>query len=60
MIMNIDQLEYLGDMADTAGMRVHIDTQGAMPFPEDVGVSVSPGVETSIGVQLVRQLILSI
>ena len=57
MIINIDQLEYIGDLADTAGVRLHIDSQRVMPFPEDVGVSVSPGVETSIGIQLVRQLV---
>ena len=57
MIINIDQFEYVSLMTDTAGVRLQIDSQGAMPFPEDFGVSVGPGVETSIGIQLVRWLI---
>ena len=57
MIILIDQFAYIGDLADTAGVRVLIDSQGAMPFPEDLGLSVGPGIETSIGIQVVRHLI---
>ena len=53
MILYIDQFAYIGDLADTAGVRVLIDSHGAMPFPEDLGLSVSPGFETSIGIHLV-------
>ena len=54
MINGSDQFRYIAYMANTAGMRVKIDSQGAMPFPEYYGVSSGPGVETSIGIQLVR------
>ena len=57
MIINIDQVTYIGDLANTAGVRVLIDYQGNMPFPEDLGLSVGPGFETSIGLQLVCRLI---
>ena len=55
MIILIDQFEYIGHLADTAGVRVLIDSQKAMPFPEDLGVSVSPGLETSVGIKMVLQ-----
>ena len=56
MIIHIDQSEYIADVSDTAGIRVLVDNPGAMPFPEDLGLSVSPGFETSIGIRLVSRV----
>jgi len=38
---------------DTAGVRVVVHSATYMPFPEDEGVTVSPGHSTSIGLQMV-------
>lgn len=53
--INIDQDEYLGDIAPEAGVRVVVHSQDRMPFPEDEGVSVIPGQLTYVGIRLVSQ-----
>ena len=53
MTLNIDQDEYLGSVAQEAGVRVVVHSQDRMPFPEDEGVSVMPGQITYIGMRLV-------
>ncbi|XP_071965645.1 acid-sensing ion channel 4-A-like [Antedon mediterranea] len=48
--MNIQQDEYISDIQPAAGLRILIHDQSEMPFPEDQGVTISPGKETSIGI----------
>ena len=55
MTLNIDQDEYLGSVAQEAGVRVVVHSQDRMPFPEDEGVSVMPGQITYIGMRLVSR-----
>ncbi len=51
--MNIEQEEYLENITAKAGVRVIIHPQTHVPFPEDVGVDVSVGMSTSIGIKKV-------
>ena len=53
LILNIDQDEYVRQVVDTAGVRLVVHPQSRMPFPEDEGVTVSPGRSTSIGLKQV-------
>jgi len=53
MIVNIDQSNYVKDAGETAGIRLVVHTGDRMPFPEDEGITVSPGHSTSIGLQKV-------
>ena len=55
LILNINQAEYMPAGIDTAGIRLVIHSQERMPFPEDEGVTVSPGRATSIGMKQVQQ-----
>lgn len=57
MIMNIDQASYVKDAGDTAGVRMVIHSGSRMPFPEDEGITVSPGHSTSIGLKKVKLII---
>ncbi len=50
MIFDIDQSDYIGDLAEAAGVRVVVHPQRSMPFPEDEGISVSPGEMTYVGI----------
>ncbi|KAK2164455.1 hypothetical protein LSH36_63g05070 [Paralvinella palmiformis] len=54
LILNIDQDEYIKETGDTAGARLVVHTQNSMPFPEDEGITVTPGQATSIGVKQLR------
>jgi hypothetical protein len=56
MIINIGQGNYVKDAGDTAGMRMVVHTGTRMPFPEDEGITISPGHSTSIGLQKVELL----
>ena len=53
MIININQAEYTTQGGDTAGIRMLIHPQDRMPFPEDEGITVSPGHATSVGIRQV-------
>jgi len=55
MTINIDQADYVKDAGDTAGIRVVVHQGDRIPFPEDEGLTVSPGHSTSIGLQKVGQ-----
>ena len=46
----IEQDEYIQGLADAAGVRLLIQNQTYMPFPEDFGISLMPGTKTSIGI----------
>ncbi|ELU13553.1 hypothetical protein CAPTEDRAFT_63286, partial [Capitella teleta] len=54
MIINIDQDDYVKEVGDTAGIRMVAHPQTRMPFPEDEGITVSPGHSTSIGLRQVQ------
>ena len=54
LTINVEQNEYVVNAGDTAGVRVVVHSATSMPFPEDEGVTVSPGHSTSIGLQMVR------
>jgi len=54
MIVNIDQDNYVKDAGETAGIRLVVHSGDRIPFPEDEGITVSPGHSTSIGMQKVR------
>ncbi|OAF66483.1 hypothetical protein A3Q56_05775 [Intoshia linei] len=47
----IDQNEYIPEMVHSAGAKVLVHAQKIMPFPEDEGYNVSPGMATSIAVR---------
>ena len=51
--MYVEQGEYIEDLADAAGLRVLVHNQTETPFPEDEGLSVSPGRLTSIALHRV-------
>ncbi len=55
LIFNIDQDEYVGELAESAGVRVVLHPRHRMPFPEDEGLSISPGELTYVGVKLVSR-----
>ena len=57
LIFNIDQDDYVGDLAEAAGVRVVVHPQEFMPFPEDEGISIGPGFMTSVGIKLVSACI---
>lgn len=57
LVINIDQDSYVPDIGDSAGIRVVIHPQRRMPFPEDEGLTVSPGHHTSIAVRQVNEFI---
>ena len=56
MIMNIRQEDYIPDIGDSAGLRLVIHPQGAMAFPEDEGVTISPGHYTSVAIKKVKYI----
>ncbi|XP_077992163.1 epithelial sodium channel subunit alpha-like [Glandiceps talaboti] len=45
--------EYIGEMQPSTGFRIVLHNQDVMPFPEDEGISVSPGFATEVGVRMV-------
>ena len=53
LILNIEQSEYLPNITSKSGVRVVIHPQEHFPFPDDVGVDVSVGMSTSIGLKKV-------
>ena len=55
MILNINQEEYTELSGDMAGIRLVVHAQERMPFPEDEGITISPGHSTSIGMRQVSQ-----
>ncbi len=44
----------MGDLTEAAGVRLVVHPQDNIPFPEDRGMSLHPGVLTYVGVRLVR------
>ena len=56
LTFNLDQDDYVTDLAPTAGVRVVVHPQERMPFPEDEGLSAPPGVMTYVGVRMVNHV----
>jgi hypothetical protein len=54
LIININQAEYLPGISESAGARLVIHNRLRMPFPQDEGIVLNPGVLTSIGISQVR------
>ena len=54
LAFNIEQDEYVGTLPHKAGVRVVIHPQNSMPFPEDVGINIGPGLSTAVGLRKVR------
>ncbi|KAJ8018917.1 Acid-sensing ion channel 2 [Holothuria leucospilota] len=50
----IDALQYIGLFTEELGVRLAIHPQNIFPHPEDVGISVTPGFSTSIGLRQVE------
>ncbi|KAK2152958.1 hypothetical protein LSH36_313g01036 [Paralvinella palmiformis] len=51
VILNLNQNEYLPELGDTAGIRIVVHQKNRMAFPEDEGVTISPGHSTLIGLR---------
>ncbi|KAI0240785.1 hypothetical protein LSAT2_008410 [Lamellibrachia satsuma] len=47
----VEQFEYLESLSDAAGVRLVVHNQTSMPFPEDDGISISPGTKTFVGLR---------
>ncbi|XP_013398048.1 degenerin-like protein unc-105 [Lingula anatina] len=54
LTFNIEQSEYVGDLTQTAGVRVLVHDQDVMPFPEDQGFLAAPGEMTFVGIKMVE------
>ncbi|XP_013380995.1 amiloride-sensitive sodium channel subunit alpha isoform X2 [Lingula anatina] len=52
--MYIEQSEYIGDLSESAGVRVQIHSQRSMAFPEDEGFNIAPGYLTSMAMTRVE------
>ena len=55
LTVNIDQYDYVKEAGDTAGLRFIIHSADRLPFPEDEGLTISPGKTSSIGIRKVSQ-----
>ena len=54
MILNIQQDEYISLTGPEAGVRVTITPRDVRPLPDENGITIRPGVVTSIGLRYVR------
>ncbi|XP_070566547.1 amiloride-sensitive sodium channel subunit beta-2-like [Ptychodera flava] len=50
----VNQDNYIPDITETSGIRVAIHPHRVVPFPEDNGISLSPGYSTEIGLRMVN------
>ena len=60
MVVNINQEDYLPGVGGVAGVRLLVLPQNQMAFPEDSGITIGPGLYTSVGFDTVRLLLCSI
>ena len=51
LVLNINQDDYTGILTDLAGIRLSIHNAYSVPFPEDSGINISPGMTTSISLR---------
>ena len=54
LTVDIHQDQYLTELGKSAGVRVLINNQQQMPFPEEDGLHASPGFLTAIGIKKVN------
>ncbi|XP_033634671.1 amiloride-sensitive sodium channel subunit gamma-like isoform X1 [Asterias rubens] len=54
--LNIEETEYQPSVQEASGIRVLISEQYKMPFPEDAGINVAPGLLTSVGLRKLEQV----
>ena len=54
ILLNIEQSDYIGSLSPAAGVRILMHHQHDMPFPEDKGFHVGPGLASSVGIKQVR------
>ena len=50
MELYIQQHEYVSGLVDMAGIRVQIHNKTVVPFPEDKGLSLQPGLAYQLGI----------
>ena len=55
LVLDIGQDDYATALSDVAGARIVAHRQQDMPFPEDEGITVTPGMATFIGLKKVKQ-----
>lgn len=53
MVLNVNRDEYVKGDIGTVGISLIVHHQRYMPFPEDGGIIVSPGLSTSVGLHKV-------
>ena len=54
VVLNIGQADYTELLGELAGARLVTHPRNEMPFPEDEGVSLRPGLLTSVSVKKAR------
>ena len=55
MELDIQQsTDYIGQLTQSAGIRMVLHKQGEEPFPEDDGFNLSPAFKTYVGIRQVR------
>ncbi|KAK3725317.1 hypothetical protein QZH41_012012 [Actinostola sp. cb2023] len=59
LILNVEQHEYIDGITAVAGLSVIVGSHGQMPFPVFEGISVGPGLSTSMQIQMVTSSTLS-
>lgn len=52
--MNIEQMEYMNELIDEAGLKIVIHNALQMPFPYDEGITVPPGFSSSVALRKVK------
>lgn len=53
LILNVQQMEYLGLITAKAGFRVVVHNQTQLPYPEINGIDIGPGLATAVGIKKV-------
>ena len=53
MILNVNQSNYVSQNGDIAGLRVITLSQHQIAFPEDEGLTISPGYSAYVGLKMV-------
>ena len=52
----LEQDEYMKNFTETAGIRVVLHSQNIMPFPDEQGFNIPPGMLTIAGMTMVREI----
>ena len=56
LMFNLEQKDYIGELTESAGLRLVVHDPRRMAFPEDEGILVAPNTLTNIGISMVRNL----